>query len=320
MIFQNKFNLPAPLVTALTGELYDLKNPPENVISVTGIIKPPKQKVLEARHDAEIEVDVSERLWMLMGTACHYVAEQSAGYEHITEKRWFMDCATTNTYELEDGQEITSAIWYDPHTIYVSGKLDIYDPTEKKLSDYKITSVWSWIIEKCMKKEHDAQLQINALALRQLGHSVEKVSILMLFRDWSKSRSKQDYPDLEVPMKEIFAPLWNDKEIMEYIDGRVRLHYEARRKTDDEIPACSPEERWAKETKYAVMKVGKKRAERVYDRKPEPDFMVQNHPGCVVVERPGTDTKCQEYCSCNLWCNYWKTKYGNAEVTSENEY
>jgi len=320
MKFSNRFELPGPLVTALTGELYDMKNPPENVISVTGLIKPPKQKILESRHDNEIEVDASERLWLLLGTACHFVVEQAAGYEHITEKRWFMDCSTGKAFEVEDGS-VTEQVWYDPKTIYVTGKLDLYDPMEKKLSDYKITSVWSWVLEKTIKKEHDAQLQINALAMRQLGHNVEKLSVLMLFRDWSKTKSKNDYPDLEVPMKEVFAPLWNDKEIMDYIDGRVRMHYEARRKTDDEIAECTPEERWTKATKYAVMKAGKKRAERVYDQKPEPDFLTKNHPGCTVTERPGVDTKCTDYCNANAFCHYWKAKYGTSvEPTTTEEY
>lgn len=320
MKFQNKYNLPGPVVTALTAELYDMKNPPENVISVTGLIKAPKVKILESRHDAEIEVDVSERLWMLLGTACHYVIEQASGYEHITEGRWFLDCAEGKVYQCE-GDDIPAQLWYNPKTIYLSGKFDLYDPTEKKLTDYKITSVWSWTLEKCMKKDHDQQLQMNAFALRLLGHSVEKLSIMMMFRDWSKTKAKTDYPDLPVPMKEIFTPLWNDDDIMRFIDERIKLHYEARKKTDDDIPVCKPEERWAKATKYAVMKVGKKRAEKLYDSKPEPEFMVKMHPGCVLVERPGADTKCVDYCNANTFCNYWKDKYGNAEAeTSENEY
>ena len=314
MKFNNRYGLPGPLVTALQADSYDLKNPPENVISLTTLIGPPKAKILEMRHSEEIEIDVSECFWRVLGTACHTVMEDATKGLDMAEMRWFMDVATHTLYVTSGRPEQES--WYNPKTIYVSGKIDIYQPDEKKLSDYKITSVWSWLLEKQMKPEHEAQLQVNGLAMKAIGHEVEKLSVVMMFRDWSRTKNGEDLP---VPFKEIFTDFWKPEDTLAYIDQRVKLHYEARKLADDEIPECNPEERWARPTIYAVMKPCRKSSVKNFDLRPTPAQMA-DFPGCTIQERPGIDAKCESYCVSKNWCLYYKNVYGVKTVPVEETY
>jgi hypothetical protein len=308
MRFTNSYSLPDPLVHALQGDQYDLKGAPSNIISVTTLISPPKQKILEARHDAEIEIDVSERLWMLLGTACHEVVEKATSRDDLSEERWFLDTTDMMVYTMPANADLNKMAWYVKDHLYVSGKLDLYEASTKKLSDYKITSVWSWLLEKKMKPEHAAQLNINAYALMKIGFPVLSLSIMAMFRDWSKTKSKNDYPDLPVPMKEIFTPIWENKGVESYIRARVEFHKSAEACADDEILECSPEERWQRPTTYAVIKRGNKRATKVFDSKPNDEQMAL-FPNCEVVERPGVDAKCMDYCNASIFCHYWKKNY-----------
>jgi hypothetical protein len=314
MKFNNKYGLPAPLVTALQDDSYDLKNPPENVISLTTLIAPPKAKILEMRHDEEIEIDVAERLWLVLGTACHTIMEKATGVLHMAEMRWFMDVKTHEVFVTSGRPEQES--WYKKDAQYVSGKIDLYSPDEEKLTDYKITSVWSWIMEKAIKPEHDAQLQVNGLAMRILGHSVKVLSVMMMFRDWSRSKNADELP---VPFKEVPTVSWTDTEIFDYIQKRIEAHYSARKLKDDEIPECTPQERWARPTVYAMMKPGRKSSVKNFDKNPTPAQMAE-FPGCKVEERPGMDVRCMDYCPVGkIACSYYKAVYGIKNVPIEEE-
>ena len=70
----NIYDLPAPLVKALTVERRPVV---PGRISVTALIDSPLRRILMMQHGHEIEEDISENLWSLLGKAVHYVIEQS---------------------------------------------------------------------------------------------------------------------------------------------------------------------------------------------------------------------------------------------------
>ena len=70
--YMNKLNLPQPIVDAVK---YDGHR--KGDYSITELPKSPKELWLTRRHDDEIVVDVSDRLWVLMGNAIHSVLEKS---------------------------------------------------------------------------------------------------------------------------------------------------------------------------------------------------------------------------------------------------
>ena len=82
--------------------------------------------------------------------------------------------------------------------------------------------------------------------------------------------------------------------------------------TDDDLPACTPEERWHKEDTYAVMKEGRKSAVRVFkthgDAQAYIDSKMLDNKHSIV-KREGTDNRCENYCNVNKWCPYYKSKH-----------
>ncbi len=59
--------------------------------SVTSLIKPPQIYQLEKRYQDKIEKDISDGLWMLLGSAIHYVLEKGKTPNVLQEERLEME-------------------------------------------------------------------------------------------------------------------------------------------------------------------------------------------------------------------------------------
>ena len=71
----NKHNVPETLVSLATRDYYTKGRAD---YSVTEIISPPRIQRLRRKHNEEMEQDVSDMLWQLLGSALHVVAERGA--------------------------------------------------------------------------------------------------------------------------------------------------------------------------------------------------------------------------------------------------
>ena len=131
----------------------------------------------------------------------------------------------------------------------------------------------------------------------------------MVFRDWSKNKALAggDYPPriiMEIPIE-----VWTNEETQKFVEGRVEYYESLKEIPDDKLPFCTPEERWAKPSKYAVMKHGRKSAVRVLDTAEDAqNYMLKNMLDSkhYVEERPGEAYKRCEYCSVSEFCNQYK--------------
>lgn len=267
MKFSNQFNYPEPFVRAVSRDSYDRG---EADWTVSELISPPRLHQLIKRHDDEITEDVSDRLWVLDGTVAHDILARGGGPGELTEERLYATVA---------GKKI-------------GGKLDSLHLESGLLTEYKRTSVWSVILGQ--KPEWTAQLNAYAFLAEENGHKVEAPQIFAMFRDWSESRSKQseDYPKtncLRIPVA-----LWAHDETQIYLAGRVLAHETASVCPDKDLVSCTPEERWARPTTYAVMKPGRKSALSVHES--EQDAWKAVLPGLSVETRPGKSVRCEGYC------------------------
>jgi hypothetical protein len=227
----NHQNLPQPLVDAVRNDNYASNGD----ISVTTLLAPPRKVALEKIHADEITEDASDRIWSLMGQVVHGILER-ADKDGVAERRL----------------EITVEGWV------VSGAMDRYE--DEVLQDYKVVTVHKFK-DGGVPLEYEQQLNIYAEILRQHGHPVKKMQIVGILRDWSKLEARRDenYPQSQVVVRNV--PMWHPEDTQRFIRERVVLHQQARVK----LPECSPEERWARPTKYAVMKEGGVRAVKLYD-------------------------------------------------------
>ena len=133
---------------------------------------------------------------------------------------------------------------------------------------------------------------------------------MAILRDWSKMKvmTSDNYPRKQVVMIPINR--WTPEEQDKYVKDRIKLHQLAEIQGED-LVLCTPEERWRKETTFAVMKKNRKTAARVLpSRKEAMKWIEDNHlkygVNATVIERKGQDVKCENYCRVNKFCNYYQ--------------
>ena len=283
MELTNRLNLPSTIVSAIQRDPYHQ----DGDISATGLIQPPRIRQLNSRYRGEITADVADRMWVLFGQMFHYVLEKANTENAIVEKRL---STTINGWK-------------------VTGQADLYE--DEILYDYKFTTIWSYVYG--LKSEWESQVNIYSELFRQ-HYPVKALKIIMGLRDWNKRKANgPDYPDSQIVMVDV--PLWLPEDAHEYMTERVTLHQEAEGLKDEDLPLCSPNERWYRGDTFAVMKATQKRAKRVLDTEEDAEKWIDNLPekkreGLRVEKRIGENVRCLDYCDCSKFCSFGKQLKG----------
>jgi hypothetical protein len=300
MRITNNLLLPAPLFRALAHDGYTPGTKKAD-ISVTTLIGSPLISELKRRHAAEITEDASARVWSLLGQSIHRILELAEDETCIVEKRLYMPI---------EGWTIT-------------GQTDLLEEGGI-LSDFKVTSVFSFLLGQ--KKEWVAQVNLNAMLWRHAGHEINRGQIVAILRDWSSRKAMIDKEYPQSPALIVDIPLWSQEECIKYAQERIELHRAARStKNEDQITGCTKEEKWVSEEAYAVMKVGNKKATRVFKTEAEakayvPEIQAERPKDKFeIVHRPGEDVRCTRFCTVKQWCKYFKATYPNSIVTDTEE-
>jgi len=286
----NKHNVPETLVALASRDYYSKG---KSDYSVTEIISPPRIQRLRRLHHEEMEQDVSDMLWQLLGSALHVVAERGVAEGHITEERLITEV---------DGVRLSGAI--DIQKVESDGVI---------ITDYKFTSAWALRQD---KPEWEAQQNIYAWLVETVkGQKVKGIQICALVRDWSRREAsvKPSYP--QAPIQVLELPLWDSSYTEQYIKERIEAHRRSKVQADwgDELPPCSDDERWVRETKYAVMREGRKTAIRVFDTQHEADELAIKEKGYVEV-RKGEAIRCTgNFCGVAQWCSQYQRSQENQE-------
>lgn len=281
MKITNKFGLPKVMFDVLS-KVYPQK---PNRLSVTRLIDSPYLNKLLMKHWDELEEDVSDRLWALLGKSVHYVLEKGADLNSFAEEK----------LEIQMGD------------ITIVGVTDNYH--EKIISDYKVTSVWHWILGD--GKDYENQLNCNAWLWRKKGFEVTGLVVHAILRDWQRSKTGEDYPPIPFATRQI--PLWTFEKQEEYITNRIMFHLQI-----DPMP-CTPEERWEKKPTFAVMKKGRKSALRVLNTFDlANNWFAENVPEkevkiCTIEKRKGSCIRCESYCPVRNICP--ANKEQNAKIS-----
>ena len=157
----------------------------ERFASVTELINPTRIFWLNKRHADKMEMDVSKRIFMLLGSAVHSILDEANDIPVLSNMRrhisnFFSDLGKLKIGENENmvdiflqylmfGKQTNQTGCFDTFLkeqinifknqryltenrmkMQVSGKIisggyDLYDKETKYLEDYKLTSVWNWI-------------------------------------------------------------------------------------------------------------------------------------------------------------------------------
>lgn len=291
MKITNIMNLPQQVVDAVDTTPHNK----DGEFSATTLLKGTREILLNKRHFDEIEVDVSDMVWSLFGTAFHSLMEKETPDTFVEEKF----SQRVGLYK-------------------VTGKLDGYDMKHKVVFDYKTTSVYT-VLNKDFDK-YKKQGLIYSWLLSKEGLKVSECQFILFLKDWRKSESKtkEGYPKNKI-FTYSFVPTTEDLEYIEnYIINKVHEIQEAEKLEDNDLPLCSEEDRWKKEDTYKVMKEGRKTAIKRCNTKEEAEKMVAELGEKHYVETvKGTDGKCNGYCQCCKFCSYWKEHYEGTEEENE---
>jgi hypothetical protein len=267
----NLHGLPQSIVAAVLNDPYTGGGD----ISATKLIDAPRVRVLSMLHRDQLSVDVSERVWALLGQAVHTILER-AGLR-------------------EQGMIVEERLFADVNGWSVSGQFDVMDVDAGKIQDFKVTTVF---------KQHGSdswtrQLNVLRWLAHQNGREIHTLEIVAIFRDWRKTEAQRnpEYPQAAIQV--IPVPVWPLDEAEAYVRERVGMHQEASEGVEYE---CSDEERWYSGTSYALTKLGAKRATKVSNA----PFLPEQIPdGYHVVERPGEYKRCLHYCDVSAFCAQW---------------
>ena len=294
MKITNKFNVPETLLALASRDFYSKG---KSDFSVTEIISPPRIQRLRRKHWDEIEQDVSEMLWMLLGTALHVVAERSEVSGHTNEERL--------TVGIDD--------------IMLSGAIDLQKEDEDgiTITDYKFTSAWALMND---KPEWEQQQNIYKYLVERVKRKpVKALKICAFIRDWSRreAMNKESYPQATIQVIDI--PMWSTEKVEAYIKERVELHRQSKVQDDwdEELTPCTEEEKWVRETKYAVKKEGRKTAIRLLDTEEEAKELLATLPptakGFIEI-RKGEAIRCTgNYCGVSKWCSQYQSTLKESE-------
>ena len=295
MTITNKLNLPAGLVKAVSTERHNAAM----CLSATTLLQGVKQIILTDRYWEQLEDDASDRIWAIWGTAVHSLLENE-GESDFTEQEM--------SYKVGD--------------ITVTGKIDNYDMKGGIISDYKTASVNK--IRFNDFSDWYLQGMIYAWLLNRNNFPVERCRFIALLKDHSKTDAMRDhrYPQNPVYVLDFPVTAGSLFKTGNYIRKKVSDYLRYRLTADDEIPPCLPSERWDRPSKYAVMKEGRKNAVKLFDDKKSADEKTAElGKGHFIEQRSGGSKKCQSYCLCCNFCNYYRENVLNntVNITSYSE-
>ncbi len=295
MKFTNHFGLPQILLRAARKN--DAKYNKGNVHrSVTQLIQPPRIDLLRKKHFSEIEKDLSDEWWALLGSAVHHILEMGQGPGEITEERFF---TTVDGWALSGACDLQ----------------ELHDDESRTFSDYKVTTSFAVMSgEDGFKLEWEMQLNmLSFLAFKAKGIKTRSLKIIAIIRDWQRKQAELDPRYPQSPVHPIDIPLWPTVEQEKFLKERVAIHRGAEFATaiGSEPPECDAYERWVRGDKWIVQKEGNKKATKVVGSEME----AWDHIATIkkdqdlykAVFRPGEPVRCKgNYCQVAAWCSQYQ--------------
>lgn len=284
MKITNQLNLPEPIVAAICNDSYTKGDAD---ISVTEMLAPPQQVRLLREYQNDLVEDASDRIWALLGQAVHSIIERATkGANLLTE-------VTIYTTVLD---------WK------IKGTVDHVTIDENAQADFKVTTVYK--LRDGIPIEWIQQANIyRYILVSDYGFQIDKLSVIAILRDWSKLEARRNpgnYPDAQVVRVEL--PVWTLDETRAFMEARIREHQEATARP------CTDEERWLKETRWAVRRKTAVKAAKVFATLAEAEQdLAQRGKDYVIDQRPGEATRCLSYCAAAPWCAQWKNDPSNPD-------
>jgi len=301
--YTNKANVSLPLAVWLMHDDYDYDDRP-NVISATSLLKPIRALVLKYQYnDINKEVDITDLVSARMGSAIHAIAEE-AWLERGNISKALKAMGTSNLDKIfiinpdKPVKDSEVAVYVEQRhettvgDYIISGKYDLV--LDGTLSDYKSTSVWTYIYDSNAMKYTQQGSIYKWLAPDRITDN--KVSIQFIFTDWSAANAARDskYPQSRVLTRDY--PLWSTDRTENYIKDKLQDVTSLLDKPQEQLPQCTSEELWESATKYKYFKnPDAQRATKNFDSLDEANIRLATEGVGTIKTVPGEAKACR-YC------------------------
>jgi hypothetical protein len=336
----NKHNLPEEIEKALRGDNH-IQN---GDISVTTLIDSPQVSYL--KKVTEYEVDITELIHTFFGSAIHEKIESTD--EYLAPRKALIESAKFLVKQKDEkgsnskvAKFIASFVKNTLPTlikpkalvefnmsqefdgVLLSGTLDRYIISEKKIRDYKTISATQMMFPET-KETWYLQQNIYAHMLRKLGYEVESIEILAIVKDWSKMKVMQnkDYP--RSPFVVVPIEIAKDEDVEKYILERIKLH---KKSWEGEPIPCTNKDRWAKADTYKVKATGNKRAVKNFDSMQQAETFIEENQFKYPPEKelyidivPAESFRCAHYCPVAKVCPQYQKELSNKADEAEKSF
>lgn len=315
-MYTNNGNISLPLAVWLAAnDGYD-HDDRTHVISATSLLKPIKSIVLSAQLVREgasgNEIDIQDLVPARLGTAIHTAVEVAwtdhleTAMRNLGHNQKAIDHIVVNP-PVDNFDPDKHNVWLEIRSYkevgdwIVSGKFDFVD--NGRVKDVKSTGTFNWI-----SGSNDDKYGWQGSIYRWLNPDIitdDVMDIEFVFTDWKPTgiHNNKDYPPKRVMTRTI--PLKPVEEVDAFVNAKLRQIEELMDCTEQQMPACTPEEVWQKSATWKYFtKAGNQRAYKNFDN---PDdayaFLEGERKGVgVVVMVPGEVKYCN-YCPAAVICH-----------------
>ena len=272
-------------------------------VSVTELLNPPRMIHLMDRHRGKnVETDIDAILPALIGNGLHDQLQKYLRTDGKVSGKWKVERKLTSVI---DGVRLT-------------GRFDcMYNDTD--MYDIKVTKIYKAM--KALKGDVDdweKQLNTYDYMLSNDGIKLKSLNICMVVLDWNKSETyKQNYPKSRLSIIPISK--WTKTEQERWLKTLIGLWKTTKYLKDDELPLCSPKDRWADAPVYKLYRNPKhKRATKVFPTKQRAlDYLKKCQDNDTehkwdngIINRSFGNPwrRCEQWCNAAPYCNQFQNK------------
>lgn len=323
MKITNNLNIDLPLAVWLLQDGYKsgaADAPPGELLSVTSLMKPTRQQILQRKVDMSQEsMDLSEMVSRRMGHAFHDSIERAWTEGHWKEgmkllhyPQSIIDKVRINPPMDKPLEEGIIPIYLEQRgfkkfeDIILTGQIDFLIGSSYR--DFKSTSTFAWTSG---SKDQDYILQgsLYRFIFPELIKD-DVMRIEFIFTDWASYRAKgnSNYPQARVAHKEY--PLMSLKETEAWLSDKLKDIRKNAKLPQDKMVRCTDKDLWRGEDSFKyysnpeTAKAGGRCTKR-FDKESEAVLHMQEKGKGVVVKEPGTPKACT-YCNAFTLCEQRK--------------
>jgi hypothetical protein len=327
-VYTNIHNLPDYQRLWLEHDEYDYV---EGVVSATGLASSVRQTILKERHFNDMEIDVTDMIARVVGTAIH-ASFENVNMPRIEQEQRVVYCFDKRCPEC-GSENITKAKYANDMFCedcaftfaarMVSGKYDMLKQLVADrylIIDIKTTGVYNYIYKNHVT-EWQLQLSTYKFILENDGWYIENgewfdrkaikvdstAEICLVFTDWKREEAlnRDDYPNIRLANMDV--KLFGNDFIKDYIKDKIMTLEEARFiKDDNKLPFCTEEELWKDKDKYGVWKHEGKRASWTFKTIEEAEQKADERGAQYSVKVEKGMVKHCPFCDCRSVCNQYQ--------------